>query len=132
MLLKMTGNKYNYFVSYISPFIVANAIIIIYFFSNIDIKFGNKAIEKIASIAFDVYIIHAHILIYDNILQGNFSWIGELPSIAIPIIIILCGGLIYFICALIGMVRNELFRILGVNLLILKFSKVIDTRLYLL
>lgn len=104
-------------LQYISPFIVGNAVCLFGILYNIKVEneWINKNILLASEMAFDVYIIHCNILIYDFILKGRLEFIGGhnvILAVAEIIIIIL---VIYIVCQILGIIRNKIFQFAGIN-----------------
>ena len=84
----------------------------------------------LSSTAFDVYIIHGHVLVYDLVLAGAFTWIKELAWYYIPAVSFACAVAIFLLCSILGFIRVQLFRIIRINDLFEKLSAKIDKLLY--
>lgn len=124
------GKNPWYFVSYISPFVLLMAISILLFMRDFKVHLSQKCIVVFSSAAFDVYIIHCHILIYDNVIRNHFAWIVDLPPITIPLVVIGCAALIFVVLALVGKLRGILFAKAHINKLFGVLAKFLDGRIY--
>lgn len=118
------------FIEYTSPFILLNACIALLFFSKIKIRLGSKCLCLLSSVAFDVYIIHCHIFIYDFILNSNFLWINNFSFYLIPVIIIGLAIICYIALSCIGIIRNYIFNTMSDNYVVSLVVKKIDNIFY--
>lgn len=124
---KIIGITGSLFYSYVSPFTVVNSIIILEMFYDVTVKEGvfRKVILSLSAVSFGVYIIHSHILIFDNLITGHFSWVGQLnPILCILSIFGVFAG-IYAICWLLEIIRQMLFKVLFID----KLANVIGEKL---
>ena len=120
----------SYFVSYISPIILLMSICIIFLFRNTEIKSFSKIIATLSMVTFDVYLLHCHILIYDNFITDHVCWIADMNIAVIPFVIVACGIVILLVASIIGVVRSYIFKITKLNDLIKKVSVKLDKLLY--
>lgn len=119
---------YNILVEYTSPFILIISINSILLFSKIQINnvILTNIIDSFSNSAFDVYIIHSHILIYDFLIQENFIFVRNLhPVLIIPTILGSIIG-IYIICWLASQLKLLFFKIIGADALFDKVGQKID------
>ena len=124
--------KTYYFVSYISPIILLMSICIIFMFRNIETKRFNKILSTLSMVTFDVYLLHCHILIYDNYVTNHFRWIAEMNVAVISLIIVACGIGIFAVASIFGIIRNYIFQITKLNDLIKKVSAKLDKLFYVI
>ena len=111
-------------VSYISPFILLNAVIFLSMF--VRLKFsagGKKIIAWISPATFGVYLIHCQKVIFNEYLKDAFLWITKLDYYLIPIIVLLVAILIFALCVIIEKARIVLFKFLRIEELILALSR---------
>lgn len=80
--------------------------------------------------AFDVYIIHCHILIFDVLIKDHFKWISNMQIFLIPITIICLVVILYLLLTLIGIIREQLFEKAHFNSALKRLSSKIDDILY--
>lgn len=129
LINQIWGYDWHYFISYTSPVTLFMAIVLLLYMKSADIKHGRKAVMQTASVAFDVYVIQCHILIYDRILKDRFIAIAGLPLVVLPVAVIGCAIVMYLAFALAGGIRGFLFEKFGLNRLCkfaaLKIDKVI-------
>ena len=87
-------------------------------------KFNNKntvsksVVKLLSSTAFDIYIIHCHILIFDYVIKDGFLWILDYSVVLLPILVFISVVCIYMLLSIIGFVRQKLFDILRVDKMI--------------
>ena len=131
---KILGFNPRYMEAYTSPLVLFMGLSVLLLLSNIkqniSQKISGKVIEVLSSTAFDVYIIHGHVLIYDLVLAGAFTWIKELAWYYIPVACFVCAIAIFLLCSILGFIRIQLFRIVQIKNLIIKISTRIDRLLY--
>ena len=127
----MVGINLNYFISYTSPIILLMAISFLLFMNNAKISKGRKIVKQLSLCAFDIYIIHCHLLIYDNLIKNHFMWIAKLPVFVIPIAVVGCAFGAYLILSLIGTTRIILFEKAQLNKLGKYISSKLDKVIYL-
>ena len=117
LLFMKSSSVYNVLVAYTSPFIVILSVFLILLFSNVQFKnmFLIKLIDSLSGSAFDVYIIHSHLLIFEWILKGNFVFIKDLPFlVAIPAIIFSIIA-IYGVCWGISNLKALVFKFVRID-----------------
>ena len=107
----------NFFVSYISPTVLMCAVAMVMIFQKIecDNRLYKQFIKIGAPSAFSVYIIHAHPLIYDNILFNRFTKVAEYSPIHLAIAVIAIALAIYISCTIVDMIRIKLFKWFRIN-----------------
>lgn len=105
------------FVSYLSPLIIISGIMLIVIFSQITVnkEGAKKAIRFFSSLAFSVYIIHVHPLIFFKILKGKFSYLATENAAYMALMVILFSLAIFAFCMILDMVRYGLFVLLRVE-----------------
>ena len=130
IIYRVFDRNLNYFVSYISPITLAMAICMLLFFEKIEIKKGTKLLVFLSSVAFDVYILHCHIFVFDYLVTDSFNWISMFPILSIPIIIILISFCCFFVLGALGGLREKVFKIIRLDELIKILSQKIDRFIY--
>lgn len=109
----------NILVSYTSPTIIASAIFLFLFFKSLNPpKTVCKIIGFLSPLAFSVYIIHVHPLIWQNLLKDAFINLGKLPAPLMIPSVIGAAAAVYLVCSLIDLVRHYLFRLLRLKKLV--------------
>lgn len=106
------------FLQYNSPFIVVNSILLFGLFKD-NSKLANikssKIVVMLSTAAFDVYIIHCHILIFDYVLENHFVSFAALNPFAMVGAVLLTIVGVYFFCFIIAEARMWVFRVIGLN-----------------
>lgn len=106
----------NYFISYRSPFIFLAAIFLLLFFANLKISpFCKKVIGFLSPMAFGVYLIHTHPLVFFGIVKDRFTEYAAFPWILEILAVLSTAALIYIACSLIDFIRLQLFKILHIR-----------------
>ena len=104
----------TYMISYVSILILIMSISCLRTFAALDTKkisaVKKKFLTQLSEVAFDVYIIHSHILVYDYLIYDNFKWISNYNVVLMSMLIILsCGGM-YIIAGIMGSVRIKIYK----------------------
>ena len=129
--LLLVSKLINYnFIEYTSPITLLMAIVLLLYMKNIKVNKGKKLIKMLSISAFDVYIIHCHILILDRIIFNHFIWMIKYSIIVLPFLIILSVVIIYVMLGIIGLFRIKVFKQIGVNKIINKISNKLDKIIY--
>lgn len=116
--MKMIGVKIgdDILVSYISPTILGSAFVLLLVFAKLKVSgFANQSIKFIAPAAFGVYLLHTHPLVFEYVLKGYFSSVGELPVWLVPGAVLASAFGIFVGGILIDKVRGCLFSILRIK-----------------
>ncbi len=118
----------NYLLKYTGPFIIIESIGIFMLFNTFTIRIHNKKfadlITFLSAYSFDVYILHCHPLILDNIFGGRFNWIKTIPSF----IVCWLGFIyvLYFLFSIIGYITHMLTKNLHIDKVFLSLSVILD------
>lgn len=110
--------------AYTSPTILLAATALVLCFTGLRIGPGfGSFIEKASPLAFSVYLIHAHPLIWEHWLAGRFAFLADKPPVLLTLGVL--GGAfgIYAVCSLADILRAWLFRLLRVK----AFSQRLET-----
>lgn len=83
-----------------------------------------------STMAFDVYIIHCHILIFDIIICNHFRWVADMPVFLIPFVVVLLAVIIYLLLSVIGIIRSFLFEKVYLNKLLKNIAIKVDKVIY--
>lgn len=103
-------------ISYISPFILFNAIMFLCIFSKINFSMcGKKIITWISPATFGVYLIHCQKIVFNEYLKDAFEWMLELNIILLPIAILIVATFIFLVCIFIEKIRITFFKLLKVK-----------------
>lgn len=117
--------KEEWFINYISPFIISASIYIVIKFVSLDIK-DYKVIRYLSSFAFAVYIIHSQILIFKYVLRNQFIFLNSKNGFLIVGCAVLIIISIYIICMIIDIFRKWIFNILKIDKIINWLGNKID------
>lgn len=104
-----------YLVTYISPFVLAEAILFLLVFKDVESDANNKLLQVLSVSSFDVYVIHGHPYIMWVLISGAFAWVANFSVWVQPIIIFVCACLIYLSCVLFGQIRLFAFKSLKIS-----------------
>ena len=72
-------------------------------------------IESVSPLAFSVYLIHAHPLIWEHWLAGRFAFLADKPPILLASDVLGGAFAIYLVCSLADVLRAGLFRLFRVK-----------------
>ena len=115
------------FVNYVSPFILFNAILLVILFSRITIKCSK--ITKISSLVFGIYLFQLNQVIWNNVIQGAFSFVVN-KRIYISILYVFVISFFIFICGMfIEFIRQIIARKIKIEVLSKKIITAIDKAL---
>lgn len=116
------------FISYLSPFIIVNAVALLCLFANT--KFKSHSMQKIISIlspaTLGVYIIHENPLIRNHLIVDAFSSLAQSNPFVLTAGVFISAIGIYAICSLIEIMRIKLFEILRVKVICQKFDSLME------
>jgi len=115
LLYCIRGYFYQYFIEYNSPFVLLMGISLLLLFKSMKLNKLRRMIASLSGLAFDVYIIHCHILIFDYVIRNRFEVVVSYP---IPIMWILVIGIAIFVfltLAVVGYVRMVVFEKCHIN-----------------
>ena len=103
--------------AYTSPTIFICGICLLLLFEQIQIRSAllKKIIRLFSPLAFSVYIIHAHPVIWEHLLKGAFKSWRYLPAWQVLWPVLLAALLIYVVCSLIDFLRRLLFTKIGIQ-----------------
>lgn len=106
----------NYFISYRSPLVFLAAICLFLFFVNMKVSsLSKKVIDLLSPMAFGVYLIHVHPLVFSGIIKDRFAEYAEFPCLLEILAVLGTAAVIYFICSMIDYIRFQLFKILHIR-----------------
>lgn len=137
LLARMTtffvfGRGLNYMCSYTSPFIVMASVLLLLLAKNLFNKHSkiNKVLMLFSNAAFDVYLLHCHILVYDVLLVDRFSSFCNVKIYLIPILLGLVIVSIYIVGTITYIIRKQVFKILKIDLIYKLAGKLVDKYLF--
>lgn len=99
-------------MSYLSPFIVGTAIMLVILFAGLEIrsKFGSTIVKKLAPLSFSVYLIHTNLSIFDYVLKGKLAFMADYSTGYLLCAVLGAAAAIYLVCSLIDAVRSAIFK----------------------
>ena len=102
--------------AYTSPTVLLAAVALVLCFAELNIgpRFG-RFIESVSPLAFSVYLIHAHPLIWEHWLAGRFAFLADKPPILLASGVLGGAFAIYAVCSLADVLRAGLFRLFRVK-----------------
>ena len=102
--------------AYTSPTVLLAAVALVLCFTGLRIGPGfGSFIEKASPLAFSVYLIHAHPLIWEHWLAGRFAFLADKPPILLASGVLGGAFAIYLVCSLADVLRAGLFRLFRVK-----------------
>lgn len=127
----------EYLLSYNSPLVLLMAILILQCL----VRYGeqkktsnnkpriNSLVIAVSGVTFDIYLVHAHPLVYDYLIKDNFLWVIDYGWIPVLPLVCLCVVIVFGISCICGFIRVKLFLALGVDKLISTISNKLDSKL---
>jgi len=102
-------------ISYTSPTMLLSGIGLTMLFANLKIESAKtiKIIKAISPLAFSVYIIHCHPLIYRLLLTKRFEVYAKYNVLGMFALIILTATIIFMACISVDIMRKSLFERIG-------------------
>lgn len=106
----------NTFISYISITILLSAIFLFLFCLKIKINnLASKVIYFVSPAALGVYLIHAHPLIFEFLIKDAFVSFATKTPIVMILCIIVASVAIFVLCAIIELLRIQIFKSIKVS-----------------
>lgn len=106
----------NYLISHESPLIFLAAVFLFLFFANLEVSpFLKRVTARLSPMAFGVYLIHCHPLVYSLILWERFTQYAALPWVLEILAVLGTAAAIYLVCSVIDWIRLQLFKILHIR-----------------
>lgn len=106
----LVGKGINILVSYTSPTILFAALFLVITFKNMDLgSKTKKAVAFLSPMAFGVYLIHSHPVIFERIMN-SFVRVAFMPIYYAPIIVFAIALAIYISCLFFDWLRLMLFK----------------------
>ncbi len=110
-------------VQYTSPMIVLSSVFLFVFFSKLNVpEKAQKPIKWLSPMVFQVYIIHLHYVIWNEVLCDRFAFFAQKPAILMVAMVISSAIVIFAACLVIDIVRKKLFAILPIERIVDKVS----------
>ena len=115
----------NLLVSYTSPTVTVGAVFVLCGFSKLRIgKIPAKIIAFLSPMAFGVYLIHCHPIIFSYFI-GAFEWINQYPIWQIPLTVLAISLFIFSSCLFIDGIRLALFKLCRIKRLSIFLERII-------
>lgn len=106
----------NYLISYISPTILFAAVCLLLCFERIHVStHGEKVVSLLSPMAFGVYLVHTHPLVYSIVLKDRFAGYASSSWIVEIMLVLGTAIAIYCICSLIDFLRLQLFKMINIR-----------------
>lgn len=105
----------NALLCYTSPTILLAGVSLVLFFSKMQVLKLKKVVSWLAPLAFSVYLIHTHPLVWEYVMKEQFSEYVTLPITGMLAAILLTVVGIYVVCSCIDAIRVQLFKSFGVK-----------------
>lgn len=97
-------------VSYTSPTILLCAVSLLGFFVKLPVpRWGETPIRKLSPLAFSVYLIHVHPLVWLHFMTGRLTAYGSYGTLKLAAAVIVTALAIYALCTLLDAVRVWVF-----------------------
>lgn len=124
--IRYSGNLH----SYTSPLVLIAAVLMVVLFSNIKIKnlVLSKMIRNFAALTFGVYLIHENSSFRANIISDKFVYLVNSSSIMMILQLLGWTVCIFVGCMVIEFIRNKMFSILRIDLMISRLLLAIKKR----
>ena len=111
--LRVTGSfkSSGILVSYTSPTMLLAAFALLSLFYHLRIpKWAEKPIAFLAPMAFSVYLIHVHPLMWQHVMWGRFAAFGSCGTVKLALFVLAPALGIYLGCSAVDCVRSWIFR----------------------
>lgn len=122
LLLVVNNGDYT-LLSYISPTIVLNGIIIVILFSRIKLK--GTVIKKLTPYVLGIYLFQLNPIIWEYIIKNRFIFVLEQKFFISILLVFLLAGLIFISGLTVEYIRQKLFKLLKIE----KLSKKVNVYL---
>ncbi len=105
--------------NYTSPSILFFAVSLLIFFSTLNIRHNSTLalIRVFAPCAFGVYLMHVEEHFWLSIMKDAFRFVGRLPTLAIPFLVIGFAIAMYLAISVIELLRIKLFSLLRIDVI---------------
>ena len=105
------------FTGYAAPTMFLSAVCLLLLFEGLKLKreWLRRLVKLASPLAFSVYMIHTHPLVWESLMKGAFSAYRYLHWAALIPAVLLSAALIYTVCSVIDLLRKKLFDVLKVR-----------------
>lgn len=112
------------FTRHISPTNLGVAVFLLILFVRMPVSFRwKKCITFWAPLAFSVYLIHAHPLVWNYLIRDRFASLSLLPAPAMAIAVVGIAVGIYAVCSAMDILRTYIFKVLKIKEKLLSAEK---------
>ncbi|MDO5292193.1 MAG: acyltransferase [bacterium] len=120
----------NLLISYISPTILIAAISLLLLCSKLTFKsrLSIRLIKFFSPLAFSVYLIHVHPLIWYYVFNNRFIKYCSYSGASLMLYVLLTALAIFFLCTTIDFIRQYLFGLLRINTLCKRLLSFTETK----
>lgn len=125
-LMALFGNQR--FVSYTSPFILAEAVLLLFYFRRlpIDRSRAHTALSMFSRTSFGVYIIHTVPLVWVHVLANRFIPYLRRPVPLMLLLVLLTAAGIYLLCTLGDWLIEKLLKLVHVDFLEQRIDRLVS------
>lgn len=112
-------------MSYLSPTIMLNAIVLVIVFSRIKIH-NSHVLRKLSPLAFGIYLFQLSPIVWDTVLKNRFTFVATEGFLQSLVWVLLFSSLIFISGLIVEWLRTILFKLLKLNKLSVLFVKLIE------
>ena len=122
---------FDAFIAYSSPTIIVSGIALFLIFAQLeDIRPLQKTINLLAPASLGVYLIHAHPLVYQNLISGFSAGFTHYNPVVMLLLVLGASCGIYLLCSAIELGRIKLFALLKIKDLCSRIDHLIMSKLH--
>lgn len=123
---------FSWATEYVAPGIVLMSMLLVSVFSRLPLENGKfaKGIAAVGAAAFDVYIVHAHVMIYKRIITDGFWFLRNTDWFCVAPVFAGILAVIYGTGLLACKIRSGVFRLTKLDILLEKLGARIDTYMF--
>ena len=126
-LLSLKNVNQNLLIDYLSPTIVLSSVALLLLFKELKLGEGlGRLCKALAPLSFAVYIIHAHPLIWENLMKERFIFLSEQNAFVMAGGVLLAAAGIFAVCVGIEFLRVLLFRVTRLSALLSRLGVCFD------
>ena len=117
-------------VSYTSPTILLSGVALLFFFARVNLHPLRHVIKFLSPLAFSVYLIHVHPLIWKQYMLRRYVEFAGFPTWKM-LLAVFCAILgVYLFCSAVDLIRHHLFKLLGLKKRLEKIEEKICGKLW--
>ena len=106
---------FSFLTLYISPTIFMASIMLLHYFTHLELNRFKGMASSLAPMAFSVYLIQTQHEIWKFWFKGGFTWMIRFPAWSMPILTVVSAISMFLICSMVDYVRIRLFKILRIR-----------------